>query len=510
MNLRTIIYCRRLHPLVVWTIGLIVTTISQEGLAGDKSPARRPNILFCISDDQAWPYASAYGCRTVETPAFDRVARQGVLFTNAFCASPGCAPSRAALLTGRNCWELREAGTHASSFPKDLQVYPELLEAAGYHVGLTGKGWGPGNWEIGGRPRNPAGPDYSKLKTKGVPEGIQNTDYAGNFAEFYRDKPKGRPFCFWFGCKEPHRAFLAGAGEKAGKKLRDVEVPPFLPDAVEVRSDILDYCVEIEWFDQHLGRMLNFLEEAGELENTIVVATGDNGMPFPRAKANNYDAGTHAPLAICWPAKIPGARTVNDLVSLIDLAPTFLTAAGLKPLAEMTGKSLYDLLTSTKQGQIDPERSRVFFSRERHSSARYENLGYPSRAMRTADYLYIRNFAPDRWPAGDPPGYYDIDGSPTKSLLIERRDDANFGRYLHLAVDKRPAEELYDVRNDPGNLKNLAGDAKYAEVQQRLRGEMNAYLTSTKDPRVLGNGDIFESYPRYSPIRKFDKPGSGD
>jgi uncharacterized sulfatase len=252
--------------------------------------------------------------------------------------------------------------------------------------------------------------------------------------------------------------------------------------------------------------MLDALDRAGELDNTLVVVVGDNGMPFPRAKANCYDAGTHLPLAIRWPARVYNGRTVEDLVSYIDLAPTFLEAAGVKPPGETVGKSLLALLTSGKSGRVEPGRDRVFTARERHSSSRPDNLGYPVRALRTADYLYVRNFAPDRWPAGDPQGaegFFDIDGSPTKSLVVGAKDSPEHGRFYTLALAKRPAEELYDVRKDPGNLVNLAGRAEYAEVQKRLAAELEQYLRETKDPHALGNGAIFESYPRYSPIRTF-------
>ena len=131
-----------------------------------------------------------------------------------------------------------------------------------------------------------------------------------------------------------------GSGVRAGKRLQDVEVPPYLPDCEEVRSDLLDYALEIEWFDTHLGRMLDRLEGMGELENTIVVVTGDNGLPFPRAKANLYEQGMHVPLAICWGAEVAGGRTVTDLVSFADLAPTLLDAVGLEASSEMTGRSL--------------------------------------------------------------------------------------------------------------------------------------------------------------------------
>ncbi len=482
---------------------------------------KRPNILLAISDDHSWPHASAYGCKGVNTPAFDRIAKSGVLFSNAYAGSPGCSPSRAALLTGRNCWQIEHAGTHASEFPAKYACYPDLLEAAGYFVGFTGKGWGPGDWKVSGRTRNPAGHSFSMQKNESPP-GISNIDYAANFKDFLTRRPAETPFCFWYGANEPHRVYSKGIGLAQGKQLADAEVPPFLPDTPEVRSDILDYYVEIEWFDMHLGRMLDALQEAGELDNTLIVVTGDNGMPFPRAKANVYEYGVHVPLAISWPAAAPPGRTVDDLVGFIDLAPTFLDAAGVAPPTgdyPVAGRSIMNILTSKKKGKVDLSRTAVFSSRERHSSSRYDNLGYPQRCMRTLEYLYIHNFTPERWPAGDPRkynapgklgpmhgGYHDIDGCPTMDYLIEHRDDATVGRFFHLAVDKRPAEELYNVVKDPGCLNNLADDPAFAKVRKNLAAACQHYLRGTGDPRILGTGDIFETYKRYSPIRDFPPP----
>jgi len=216
----------------------------------------RPNILVAISDDQSFPHASAYGYAAIRTPAFDRVARKGVLFRNAFTPAPGCSPMRASFLTGRYLWQIEHAGTHASSFAKKYDVYPRRLEAAGYHVGYTGKGWGPGNWQISERDRNPAGPSFSK-RTMKSPAGIRNTDYAANFTEFLEQRPEGQPFCFWYGGSEPHRTFKKGIGREHGLDPGSVVVPSFLPDTPEIRDDILDYCFEIQWFDQHLGKMLD-------------------------------------------------------------------------------------------------------------------------------------------------------------------------------------------------------------------------------------------------------------
>ncbi len=477
-------------------------------IGGEKK--KRPNILFAISDDQSYPHASIYGCTFVNTPAFDRVAKEGILFKNCYAASAGCSPSRAALLTGRHTWQLKNAGTHASSFPTEFIVYPRILEEAGYFVGYTGKPWGPGNWRASGRTRNPAGPAFNKVRLKTPPaRAINRTDYAGNFKAFLKARPKNKPFCFWYGATEPHRAYQKGIGLKSGKKLKDVQVPSFLPDTELVRSDLLDYAFEIEHFDSHLQKMLRLLEQMGELDNTLILVTSDNGMPFPRAKANLYEYGTHVPMAIRWGDRTQGGRVVDDFVGFVDFAPTFLAAAGLKPHKQMTGKSLMKILLSKKHGQVDPTRTRVFTARERHSSSRVNNLTYPCRALRKGDYLYIRNFAPERWPAGDPRGvkgapfgYYDIDGCPTKTFLIENRK--KFPKFFELAVAKRPAHELYHIPSDPGNLKNLAADQKNAKEFQELKTELEAYLRETGDPRVLGNGDVWETYRRYSPIRKFE------
>ena len=460
-----------------------------------KKPARRPNILFAISDDQSWLHTSATGDPVVKTPAFDRVAASGVLFNNAISGSPGCAPSRAAILTGRPHWQLEEAGTHASYFPKKLRVYPDLLREAGYHIGITAKGAGPCNFKDVGWPHNPAGPEYSARKAP-APQGINETDYAANFDDFLKRRASGQPFYFWYGGTEPHRAFLKGAGRKAGKRIEDVKVPPFLPDTEEVRSDILDYYQEIEHFDRHLGRMLDRLKEIGELDNTLVVVTSDNGMAFPRAKANMYEYGTHLPLAAAYPALGRGGRAVDDLISFTDYAPTILEAAGLKPLPVMTGRSFLAVLSSGKSGRVDAARTSAYSGRERHSHARRDNLGYPSRALRTPGYLYIRNFKPDLWPAGDPEEFYDIDGSPTRDLVLQRRD-----RFFELACGKRPGEELFDIRKDPGCLDNLARSAAHAKTLAGLRDQMDRTLKAQGDPRALGRGDIFDSYPRHSPMR---------
>ncbi|MBK7927967.1 MAG: sulfatase [Bryobacterales bacterium] len=461
--------------------------------------AQRPNILFAISDDQSYPHTSAMGDPVVKTPAFDRVAEGGVLFRNGFTGAPGCAPSRAGLLTGRHIWTLGEAGTHASYFPRNLAVYPELLQKAGYFVGLTGKGAGPCNFRDKGWPHNPAGPSFDLVKESPAKEGMSAHDYAANFGKFLEKRPKGTPFCFWYGCQEPHRTYKKGIGVASGKRLDKIVVPPYLPDTLEVRSDIADYLTEVEHFDQHLGRMLDALEKSGELENTIVVVTADNGMSFPGAKATMKDFGWHVPLAVMGKGRFRGGRVSEDLVSFTDLAPTFLEAAGVARPAGMLGRSMLGLLGSTKSGVIDPKWDAVYAGRERHSHARRDNLGYPTRAVRTREHLYIRNFKPDLWMAGDPPKYHDIDDGPTKQWMMAHRDEAAVKPLFQAAFGKMPGEELYNVRQDAGCLRNLATEqpAVAAELRKRLEGE----LRRTGDSRITGKGDVWDSYPRHSPMR---------
>ena len=479
----------------------------QSSAAENPGGGQRPNILFAIADDWGWPYASIMGAKGVNTPHFDRVAREGLLFTHAFCAAPQCSPNRAAILTGRHIGQLEEAGAHSSLFPSKFTVYPSLLEEVGYHVGFTGKGWGPGDWKRGGWTQNPAGPEYSTQKLAEVPaNGIVPMDYAGNFEAFLAKRPDGAPFCFWYGGHEPHRKYEKGSGLKSGKKLEDASVPGFLPDDAVVRGDLLDCFLEIEWFDAQLGGMLKKLEALGELENTIVIVTGDNGISFPRAKANLYEHGVRVPLAIRWGERVKPDRTTDDLVSFVDFAPTFLEAAGVAPPADMSGKSLLGLLT---EGAAGPNEF-VVFGRERHAHARRDNLGYPGRAIRTRDRLYIHNYKPDRWPAGDPDEYCDIDDGPTKSFLLENRD--KYPALFELAVGKRPEAELYDVSQSPDCIKNLADTPEHCEMRDKLGAQLSAVLTEQKDPRALGTGDLFESYPRFGAMRPklggFSKQGA--
>jgi uncharacterized sulfatase len=460
---------------------------------------KRPNILFVIADDQSYPHASAYGDKIVRTPAFDRIAAEGVRFTQSYCAAPSCTPSRSAVLSGRHVWQTGEGGVLYGAVPRDLPLFPHLLEEAGYITGFTGKGWGPGDWKAAGLTRSPTGREYNqRLHATPPREGLDRRDYAANFADFLKGRPANKPFCFWFGPTEPHRVYARGAGLALGKRLSGVRVPAYWPDHEVVRGDILDYYAEIEWYDAQLGKALDALAKTRELDDTLIIATSDNGMPFPRCKVNVYDPGVHMPLAVRWGARVKGGRRIDDFVSHVDFAPTILEAAGVTALPGIAGRSLLPLLDSGRSGIVDSSRDRVFTALERHTWCRPDGATYPIRAMRTRDYLYVRNFAPDRWPTGGPDfissnlgAHGDVDGAPIKDFLIENR--SKYPKHYELCFGKRPGEELYHVASDPDQVRNLAADPAHRQTLHRHREELEAHLRRTGDPRIDGQ-DPWQGY----------------
>ena len=477
------------------TFALLLTALAAFAQAG------RPNILFAISDDQSAMHAGAYGDASTRTPAFDRIAREGALFHYAYTAAPSCAPSRSAILTGRNIWEVEEGGILLGILRAKFTVFTLLLEDAGYELGATGKTWGPGRLE--GWKREIFG---KKFDARNLPDaqrrpGLRPTDYAANFEEFLAQRDNDKPFFFWLGTSEPHQRYDVGSWKRAGKKLADARLPGFLPDAPEIRGEILDYGIEIEHFDNHLGRALQTLEQAGQLDNTLVIVTSDHGNPLPRSKCNLYDGGTRVPLAVRLPGKIPGGREIDDFVSLADVAPTVLEAAGLAAHPEMSGRSFWPVLRSSKSGIVDASRDFAVTAFERHTVARRGGVGYPMRAIRTHKYAYIRNYEPDRWPAGDPDfnaprqGFFgDVDRGAAKSYLMAHALDPAIRRYYLMAYGRRPGEELYDMEKDPDQLHNIAADPAMSEIKQHLLWKLNAYLQQTGDPRQHG-ATPWDSYP---------------
>ncbi len=490
----------------VGTVCVVILVVAVLGSRTVRAQSERPNILFCIADDASYPHMGAYGCEWVKTPGFDRVAREGLLFHNAYTPNAKCAPSRACIVTGRNSWQLGPACNHWCEFPVEFPSYPEVLEKSGYFVGKTGKGWGPGvAKDATGQTRNLVGKSFDGRKLTPPARGISGNDYAANFSDFLEAAPEGQPWCFWFGGYEPHRGYEYRSGVRKGeKRLSDVDkVPGFLPDNEVVRHDMLDYAYEIEWFDSHVVKMLDELERREQLDNTLVVVTADNGMPFPRVKGQVYEMSNHLPLAIMWRRGInkPGRR-IDDYVSFIDFAPTFLSVAGVdgrsSGFEDHPGQSLVPLFQSEVSGRVNPLRDHVLLGKERHDVGRPHDWGYPVRGIVKDGMLYLRNYEPDRWPAGNPEtGYLNTDGSPTKTEVLRSRSAEGTSPHWELCFGKRPEEELYDVRNDPECLENLAEDPAYSAVKNTLHVQMLAELKTQGDLRTQGRGQEYEAF-RYA------------
>jgi N-sulfoglucosamine sulfohydrolase len=476
------------------------------GIATEANAADRPNVLLAIADDWSYGHASAYGCGWVDTPNFDRIAKEGILFRHAFTPNAKCAPSRAMILTGRYSWQLEEAGNHMCIFPAKFGGYVERLAAEGYAAGHTGKGWGPGIAnDVNGKPRAITGKAYSQRKSAPPAKGISSNDYAANFADFLKHVPEGEPWVFWYGTTEPHRAYEYQSGVRLGKKLTDIDrVPAYWPDNEVIRHDMLDYAIEVEHYDRHLGRIVGALEAVGQLDNTLIVATSDHGMPFPRVKGQAYADSNRIPMAIRWPEGIKGSgRVVDDFVNFTDLAPTFLEAARVDEsgpiMRSISGTSLFDIFASDKSGIVNVNRDHVLLGKERHDIGRPNAAGYPIRGILQADLLYLQNFELDRWPAGNPEtGYLNCDASPTKSLILSQRRSGQTG-FWDLCFGKRPSEELFDLKTDPDCVKNLAGSAEHDSQKEKLKSRMTAELRQQGDPRMFGQGSIFDRYPYSSP-----------
>ncbi len=429
-----------------------------------------------MADDWSWPHAGALGDPLVSTPNFDRVAAEGVLFPNAFVSTPSCTPSRLSILTGQHHWRLKEGASLGGSLREEYKVYTEMLQDHGYRIGRFGKGVWPSKHTF--RDRDSFGERFK------------------SFDAFLEARNPDEPFCFWYGGQDPHRPYELGIGKRDGIDPSRVQVPGCLPDNETVRSDLADYLWEVQRFDQEVGLLLKRLDAIGELNNTIFIVSGDNGMPFPRCKATLYDQGTRVPLAIRW-GRTGGAGRVNDLVTLCDLAPTILEAAGIEPPDQMTGISLMPLLSSATKGWFPPPRPFVLMGVERHV------YSYPKRAIRTHEFLYVRNFDPDSWRTGEKDGgmqvynfadtswptdpgafSFAIDPSPTKQLLRLRRQEPDIRRFADMAFLPRPNEELYDLKEDPEQLKNVASDPSYTQQLARLRKLLRDKLIEYSDPRL--------------------------
>jgi N-sulfoglucosamine sulfohydrolase len=494
---------------------LIACSALSAAAANESFVPKRPNFLVFITDDESALERGIYGWSGLKTPAFERVAKAGVLFPRAYCSAPSCAPSRAALLTGRNFWELEQGAFIQAYLPTKFPVVPGLLAKAGYHVGWTGKSVAPyqlmseapkaDRYHV----KTMAGRMYNDIRLTKKEDQISDNDYAANFEAFLRDRKADQPFWFWVGTSEPHGPLSPSSTAKLAKKYGittdRIKVPGYWPDTEGLRKYHASVMYEILHADEALGKILDALDARGELGNTFVIVTSDNGSEPPKAKATAYEWGCNVPLAIAWPEKIKPGRVVDNLVGLQDLAPTMLEAAGLTVPTSMSAESLMPLLQSDRAGLIEPWRSALVTGLEWHGELPPHNRAF--RTIRDANFAYIQNYGGGvtREPQPKPDSDYEKDAQNMRSaeaLVVSHPKHPAVAHLAPFVFQKRPAEELYDLKNDPWQLKDLAQDPAYAETKTKLKKQLEDYQRKTGDPRITGDMDLFNKTREFVVKRK--------
>jgi len=437
--------------------------------------ADKPNILFLLSDDHSYPYLGCYGNKDVLTPNLDRLASQGMRFDRMFVGCPQCVPSRASLMTGRSAVAVRMV-RFTSPLPAELPALPDLLrDKAGYFTGVAGR-----NYHLDGPPtKAQQGTSVigEVLDRYGLRTFTKRVDYVekpgamrdfgGKLAAFLDAAPKGRPWFFWLGFSDPHHVWET-QGPRGVPDPAKLTLPRHLPDLPGVRSDLARYIAEVEHLDGDVQSVLDMLEKRGLASNTVVVFMGDNGMALPHGKGYLYDPGINVPLLVRWPGVvIPGAVT-RTLVSGEDFAPTMLEIAGVAVPKEMSGVSYLKLL----KGESFEGRKYIFAERGPHGGdggMKPDVLASTfdlARCVRSANFKLIYNCTPHQAVAPvdsqRDPGWQEM-----KAAFAEGKLAPEFVRTYF--TTPRPTYELYDLDADPGELVNLVGNKKYAQVERELK-----------------------------------------
>lgn len=453
-----------MKSFITGSILLIVSTFSLWSCAPDTPDDRKnevlPNIVFLFSDDQSMPDLGAYGNSAIHTPNLDRMAEEGIKFNRAYVPTSQCSPTRAAILTGRSPHEVGASRLHVN-VPREVTSLIELLNEKGYFTGA-----------------------YRKVHQDNIKSEF---DFYGGRKEalpsFFNERPKDKPFFLWFGSRDPHRPYNSGEYDYLHDP-DEVIVPDYLPDTEAVRKDIANYYNEITRFDRESGEIMKLLEEQGLSENTMVVMSSDNGMPFPRAKATLYEAGIHVPLLIKWPEQVEGGETSDALVSLTDLTPTWLEAAGIPVPAEMGGPSLIPLL----KGDQKEAREYIFAERNWHDN------WDPMRAVVGKRYKLIQNYRPKVKTLHTLDRLYSPTWDEFERLNNENKLNDRLQWYF---ASSKPPVEFYDLENDPGEWNNLATNPEYDSLITEYQQILGEWMNQTHDflPAPL---DAFPGGSRYN------------
>ena len=469
----------------------------------------RPNIVLIIADDMAWDDCGAYGHATIRTPNIDKLASRGMRFTNAFITASSCSPSRASIITGRYPHNTDAEQLHWP-LPAEQRTFVEILKEAGYWTASAGK------WHLGDAVRDrfdvvhEADVSGFQLPTgkAGTAPAMIAREKSGceRWLSTLRSRPKGKPFFLWLAALDPHRDYEKGIIADPHRP-EDVVVPPYLPDVPDVREDLALYYDEITRLDDYVGKVMDELASQGVEDNTFILFFSDNGRPFPRDKTTLYDGGIKTPWLVRWPRRVRAGSLCRQLVSSVDIAPTVLALAGLEAQSSFQGCNFSPLLT-------DPQKKiRDYVYAEDHWHD-YEDLGRAARSLR---YKYIRNDYPDL-PATPPA---DVGRSLTFTAMRKLRDEGKLNESQMACFAKpRPAEELYDTVADPHEMRNLAGDPRYADILAEHRRALDDWSkrtafkvpkTRTPDEFDRETGKPLPNRIRPRPSKKdFEKLLSGD
>lgn len=417
-------------------LGFLLTNLSF-GQSNEK-----PNIIVIIADDAGWNDSGAYGNTSVKSPHINRLAKEGLVFDNAFLTTSSCSPSRCSMLTGRYPRATGAPELHMP-LPKDQILFTGELQKVGYFTAAIGK------YHIG-----PEREEFDKIEDS-KPSGAEL------WVKTLQERPKDKPFFMWFAAHDPHRPYVP-------KDIKDphdpakIKVPIYLPDNDSTRIDLAMYYDEISRLDDYLGQVMNELKHQNIDDNTIVIFMSDNGRPFPRDKTRLYDSGIKTPFIVRWPKNIKPGRT-EALLSSIDIAPTLCELAGANISDSFQGVSFVPILKNY-QASI---REKIVAEHNWHDYQSQE------QAVRTMDFLYIRNSYPDY--NASPPA--DAVRSPTYQKMIVLHNDALLKKeFMDCFIVPRPVEELYDVKKDPFQMNNLAQNDDYSENLRSMRKRLDEWL----------------------------------
>ena len=431
--------------------------------ASSSTQAEAPNVIFFIADDVSWNDYGCYGNDGVRTPNIDALADGGIRFTNAYLTASSCSPSRASIVTGRYPHNNGKAAELHLPIADRLPWLPEVLREEGYYTALSGK-----NHMKRVNPREAAPFDHidnGRSDTKGASRGGE-----ANWVTLTQERPRDKPFFFWFASNDAHRSWDNQWERAYGPKTRaeDVIVPPFLMDTLETREDLASYYDEITRFDFHIGQVVEELKSQGELENTLIFVLADNGRPFPRAKTRLHDSGMKTALVAHWPKGIRDPGTSSSLVSVIDLAPTIIEAVGGKVGPTFQGLSLSPIF---KDHSAAPRR----YAFSEHNWHDYEALG---RSIRAKGFLYLVNDRPEAAWQGPADS---VRSDSHKDLVAAEKTGVLNAAQKDVFLAPRPKVELYDVAKDPHQLKNLAGDPEHSKIQKQLAKLLGQWRKETGD-----------------------------